>query len=30
MFAAITIAWSTYAVVSAAIFKRGTWKLKKI
>jgi Na+-driven multidrug efflux pump len=30
MFAAITIAWSTHAVVSAAIFKRGTWKLKKI
>jgi len=30
MFAAITIAWSTYAVVSAVIFKRGTWKLKKI
>jgi hypothetical protein len=30
MFAAITIAWSTYAVVSAAIFKRGRWKLKKV
>jgi putative MATE family efflux protein len=30
LFAAITIAWSTYAVVSAAIFKRGRWKLKKV
>jgi MATE family, multidrug efflux pump len=30
MFAAITIAWSTYAVVSAVIFKRGRWKLKKV
>ena len=28
--AAITIAWSTYAVVSATIFKRGRWKLKKV
>jgi len=30
VFAAITIAWSTYAVVCAAIFKRGQWKLKKV
>ena len=30
LFAAITIAWSTYAVVSAVIFKRGRWKLKKV
>jgi len=30
VFAAITIAWSTYAVVSALIFKRGGWKLKKV
>jgi len=30
MFAAITIAWSTYAVVSALIFRRGRWKLKKV
>jgi putative MATE family efflux protein len=30
LFAAITIAWSTYAVVSAAIFKRGRWKLKRV
>ena len=30
LFAAITIAWSTYAVVSAAIFKRGRWKLKQV
>lgn len=30
LFAAITIAWSTYAVISATLFKRGTWKLKKI
>jgi len=30
LFAAITIAWSTYAVVSAALFKRGRWKLKKV
>jgi putative MATE family efflux protein len=30
LFAAITIAWSTYAVVSAAIFKRGRWKLKSV
>ena len=30
LFAAITIAWSTYAVVSAAIFKRGRWKAKKV
>jgi putative MATE family efflux protein len=30
LFAAITIAWSTYAVVSAVIFKRGGWKLKKV
>jgi putative MATE family efflux protein len=30
VFTAITIAWSTYAVVSATIFKRGRWKLKKV
>lgn len=30
VFAAITIAWSTYAVVSAAIFRRGGWKSKKV
>jgi putative MATE family efflux protein len=30
LFAAITTAWSTYAVISAAIFKRGRWKLKKV
>jgi Na+-driven multidrug efflux pump len=30
VFAAITIAWSTYAVVSAVIFRRGRWKLKKV
>lgn len=30
VFAAITIAWSTYAVVSALIFKRGRWKLKTV
>ena len=30
LFAAITVAWSTYAVVSATFFKRGRWKLKKV
>lgn len=30
MFFAITIAWSTYAVVSAVIFSRGRWKLKRV
>jgi len=30
LFAAITISWSTYAVISAAIFRRGRWKLKKV
>lgn len=30
VFTAITIAWSTYAVVSATLFKRGKWKLKKV
>ena len=30
VFAAITIAWSTYAVISATIFRRGRWKLKKV
>ena len=30
LFVAITIAWSTYAVVSVTLFKRGGWKLKKI
>ena len=30
LFAAITISWSTYAVISAALFKQGRWKLKKV
>jgi len=30
LFTAITIAWSTYAVISAALFKRGRWKLKRV
>jgi putative MATE family efflux protein len=30
VFTAITIAWSTYAVVSAAVFRRGRWKLKRV
>jgi putative MATE family efflux protein len=30
LFIAITVAWSTYAVVSAAIFKQGRWKLQKV
>jgi putative MATE family efflux protein len=30
VFAAIAIAWSTYAVVCAVIFKRGRWKLKRV
>jgi Na+-driven multidrug efflux pump len=30
VFTAITVAWSTYAVVAALIFKRGRWKLKKV
>jgi len=30
LFVAITIAWSTYAVVSASIFKRGRWKSKVV
>jgi MATE family, multidrug efflux pump len=30
VFWAITIAFSTVAVLSAAIFRRGTWKLKKV
>jgi Na+-driven multidrug efflux pump len=30
LFAAITIAWSAYAVVSAVLFKQGRWKLKRI
>jgi putative MATE family efflux protein len=30
VFVAITIAWSTYAVVSALIFRRGGWKQKKL
>jgi len=30
LFVAITIAWSTYAVVSATLFKQGRWKLKKL
>ena len=30
VFAAITMAWSTYAIVAAVIFKRGRWKRKKV
>jgi len=30
VFAAITIAWSTYAVISALLFKRGRWKQKRV
>jgi putative MATE family efflux protein len=30
LFAAIAIAWSSYAVVSAVIFRRGTWKLQRL
>lgn len=30
VFTAITIAWSTYAVVSATLFKRGRWKSKRV
>lgn len=30
LFSAITVAWSTYAVVSAAIFRRGRWKEKRV
>jgi putative MATE family efflux protein len=30
VFVAITIAWSTYAVVGAVLFRRGRWKLKKV
>jgi putative MATE family efflux protein len=30
VFTAITIAWSAYAVVCAAMFRRGHWKLKKV
>ena len=30
VFTAITIAWSTYAVVSATLFKQGRWKTKKV
>ncbi len=30
VFIAMAIAWSTYAVVGAVIFKRGGWKLKKV
>ena len=30
LFTAITISWSTYAVISATIFKRGHWKLQKV
>jgi putative MATE family efflux protein len=30
VFAAITIAFSTLAVASAAVFRRGRWKLKKV
>jgi Na+-driven multidrug efflux pump len=30
LFVAITIAWSIYAVISAALFRRGEWKLKKV
>jgi putative MATE family efflux protein len=30
LFTAITISWSIYAVVSAALFKGGRWKLKRV
>jgi putative MATE family efflux protein len=30
LFTAITIAWSTYAVVAATLFKQGRWKLQKV
>jgi Na+-driven multidrug efflux pump len=30
LFTAITISWSTYAVISAALFKQGRWKLQKV
>jgi putative MATE family efflux protein len=30
LFVAITIAWSTYAVVSATLFRRGHWKTQKV
>jgi Na+-driven multidrug efflux pump len=30
LFTAITIAWSTYAVISATLFSQGRWKLKKV
>jgi len=30
LFSAITISWSTYAVVAAVLFNQGRWKLKRI
>jgi putative MATE family efflux protein len=30
LFTAITIAWSTYAVVATMIFRRGSWKAQKV
>ena len=30
VFAAITIAWSTFAVLGAVLFRRGRWKLKTV
>jgi putative MATE family efflux protein len=30
VFAAVTIAWSTYAVIAAILFRRGRWKLKRV
>lgn len=30
VFTAITIAWSTHALLGAALFKRGRWKLKRV
>jgi putative MATE family efflux protein len=30
VFTAIAIAWSTYAVVAALLFRRGRWKVKKV
>jgi hypothetical protein len=30
VFAAITIAFSTIAVASALLFRRGTWKLRRV
>jgi putative MATE family efflux protein len=30
LFTAITISWSTYAVISATLFKQGRWRMKKV